>query len=88
MDIKRVIHQSRYFTLSKINRSTPNKRGKGKRYYIITKNWLVAGVTSIAEDQWMQKVLGENCKVSSHSWEYTDRVKAEKLYNMMLLRWA
>ena len=88
MSIKRVLHKSRYFTLSKTNKPTPNKRGKGKRYYIITQNWLSVGSISIDDDNWIQKVLDESCKVSRHSWEYTDKTKAEKLYNMMLLRWA
>jgi hypothetical protein len=85
--MKRVLHRSKYFSLSKVNYPNSGKRGKGKGFFSITCHWWRF---TLEESQWIQKVLDANqdCKVSNNSWEYRDKVKAEKLYYMMLLRWS
>lgn len=85
--MKRVIHKSRFFTLARENKPKPGTRGKGPRYYIISWNyWAVKG-SQEAEIRKMLDPQGTQGR-NAYSVEYLDRARAEKLYDMLMLRWG
>jgi hypothetical protein len=85
--MRKLIRESRYCNLYSDNRRNPNKRGKGKLYYIISiKGIPPDGVREEIRDI-VDPLRNIGGKYGGH-WSFKDRLVAEKMLCMLLLKYG
>jgi len=85
--MKKILHQSRLFSLAKHNIKNPKKRGKGHAMYIITvEGWFTSG-----EMEEIRNIVDPMRNLSGNggfTWKFKNLTLAQKVYTMLLLRWG
>lgn len=81
--MKKVIHNSRYFELTKHNIKNPKKRGKGPRYYKIS---IVGNYSYHILDE-VNDYLSKDYMGYKYHWLFNDLRSAQRTYTMLLMKW-
>jgi hypothetical protein len=81
--MRKIVHQSSHFSLTKHNLKNPKKRGKGKRFYKIN---LISKMPIKDLDE-VSTILQPGVFRWGQSWFFNDLQSARRKYTMLMLKW-